>query len=64
MMKEAEAVGMWSTCIKDMSRMVDYLKVCQIMEILASAWRFALSPSMTAWTVPEGMMILALSATL
>ncbi len=64
MMKEVEAGNVEYLCIKDMSRMGrDYLKVGQIMEICVSV-AFALSPSMTAWTVPEGTMILPLSATL
>ena len=64
MMKEVEAGNVEYLCIKDMSRMGrDYLKVGQIMEILRQL-AFALSPSMTAWTVPEGTMILPLSAIL
>ena len=64
MMKEVEAGNVEYLCIKDMSRMGrDYLKVGQIMEILRQRG-VRLSPSMTAWTVPEGTMILPLSATL
>ena len=62
MMKEVEAGNVEYLCIKDMSRMGrDYLKVGQIWKFSVA---FALSPSMTAWTVPEGTMILPLSATL
>ncbi len=64
MMKEVEAGNVEYLCIKDMSRMGrDYLKVGQIMEILRQRG-VRLSPSMTAWTVPEGTMILPRSATL
>lgn len=63
-MREVEAGNVEYLCIKDMSRMGrDYLKVGQIMEILRQRG-VRLSPSMTAWTAPEGTMILLLSATL
>lgn len=64
MMKEVEAGNVEYLCIKDMSRMGrDYLKSVRLWKSCVSV-AFALSPSMTAWTVPEGTMILPLSATL
>ena len=64
MMKEVEAGNVEYLCIKDMSRMGrDYLKVGQIWKSCVSV-ACDLSPSMTAWIVPEVTMILPLSATL
>ena len=64
MMKEVEAGNVEYLCIKDMSRLGrDYLKVVRLWKPCDSVV-CALSPSMTAWTVPEGTMILPLSATL
>ena len=64
MMKEVEAGNVEYLCIKDMSRMGrDYLKSVRLWKSCVSV-ACDLSPSMTAWTVPEGTMILPLSATL
>ena len=65
MIRLAEAGKVKTVIVKDMSRIGrDYLKVATIPRASLPSVIFGISPSMTAWTAPEGTMILPLFAIL